>query len=92
MSNSLPSSLQLKIITPRKLVVDQEVKSVVLPSSEGYIQILPGHRPLTVALGQGLITYSLGQRENQLAVEGGLATVEAKRITVFTQLSQAQEK
>ena len=92
MSNSLPTSLQLKIITPRKLEVDQEVKSVVLPSTEGYIQILPGHRPLTVALGQGQITYSLGKRENQLAVDGGLATVKAERITVFTRLSQAQEK
>jgi len=92
MSNSFPTSLQLKIITPRKLEVDQEVKSVVLPSTEGYIQILPGHRPLTVALGQGLISYSLGQRENKLAVEGGLANVQAERITVFTQLIPAQEK
>ncbi|MFQ5722070.1 MAG: FoF1 ATP synthase subunit delta/epsilon [Candidatus Aminicenantales bacterium] len=87
MSNSLPPSLQLKIITPRKLEIDQEVKSVILPSTEGYIQILPGHRPLTVALGQGLITYHLRERENQLSVEGGLATVEAERVTVFTRLS-----
>ena len=91
MSNSLPSSIRLKIITPQRLEVDQEVMSVVLPSTEGYIGILPGHRPLIVALGEGLITYHLNQKQNKLSVKGGLAEIEAERVIVFTRLSQKEE-
>ena len=91
MSNASPSSLQLKIITPRKLAVDREVKAVDLPSREGCIGILPGHRPLIVSLGKGFIIYRVNQKETRLPVEGGLAEILPEQVTVFTRLSQDEE-
>lgn len=84
MTNSLPSSIRLKVISPRKVLVDEEVQEVSLPGLEGYVGILPGHRPLLLALGEGDITYRLAGREESLTVRGGFAEVLFEKILVFT--------
>jgi F-type H+-transporting ATPase subunit epsilon len=86
MTNNMPSSIQLKVISPRKLLVDEEVQEVSLPSLEGYVGILPGHRPLLLALGEGKITYRLAGREDSLTVRGGFAEVLPEKVLVFTDL------
>ena len=86
MTDNMPSSLQLKVISPQKLLVDEEVHEVSLPSLEGYRGILPGHRPLLLALGEGKITYRLSGREESLAVQGGFAEVLPDKVLVFTNL------
>ena len=86
MNQNLPSSLRLKIIAPRKLVVDEEVKEVSLPSLEGYLGILPGHRPLLAALGKGMITYRTAKGEEEFSVQGGYAEILPDKILIFTEL------
>ncbi len=86
MTDNLPSSLKLKVISSRNLLVDEEVKEVSLPGFEGYLGILPGHRPLVLALGEGKITYSLDGREESLSVRGGYAEVLPEDVLVFTEL------
>lgn len=90
MSNNLPSSLQLRVMTPRKLLVDREVNAVFIPSLEGYIGILPGHRPLLTALGQGTIIYRVNQKEEEFSVEGGFAEILPDKVIVFTKLSKSE--
>ncbi len=91
MSNNLPPSLQLRVITPRKLMVDREVRAVFIPSLEGYIGVLPGHRPLLVAIGQGTIKYRWNQKEEQFSVEGGFAEILPEKVIVFTELGKSEE-
>lgn len=90
MSKNLPISLQLKVLTPRKLLVDREVKAVFLPSLEGYIGVLPGHRPLVTALGKGVISYRLNQKEEKFSIEGGFARILPEKVTIFTKLSKSE--
>jgi len=84
MSQEIPSVLKLKIVTSKKLLVDAETPAVSLPSLDGYIGILPGHRPLVAALGEGEISYTLKQKEVKLKVSGGYAEVQPNRVLVFT--------
>lgn len=84
MSQDLPSSLQLKVISPSKLLVDEEVQEVSLPSLEGYLGILPGHRPLFVALGRGQLTYKRSNERREIPIHGGYAEVLPDRVLVFT--------
>jgi F-type H+-transporting ATPase subunit epsilon len=84
MTNNLPSSIRLKVISPRKVLMDEEVQEVSLPSLEGYMGILPGHRPLILALGEGDITCRLAGREERLTVRGGFAEVLPEKVLVFT--------
>ncbi len=85
MTDNLPSSLQLKVISSRSLLVDEEVQEVSLPSLEGYVGILPGHRPLVLALGEGQITYHLAGRKESLSVQGGYAEVLPEEVLVFAE-------
>jgi F-type H+-transporting ATPase subunit epsilon len=87
MSQNLPSSLHLKIITPRLLLADTDVDEVSIPSLEGLIGVLPGHRPLVVALGYGTLAYRLGTSEESFAVKGGYAEILPDKVLVFTEVS-----
>ena len=84
MSQDLPASLHLKVISPSELLVDEEVKEVSLPSLEGYLGILPGHRPLFVALGRGQLTYKRSNQQEEVLIPGGYAEVLPDRVLVFT--------
>ncbi len=88
MTQKLPSSLRLKVIAPRKLLVDEEVQELSLPSLDGYLGILPGHRPLFLAIGTGRITYRVAGKEKILSVQGGYAEVLPEKVLVFTELSE----
>jgi F-type H+-transporting ATPase subunit epsilon len=92
MTNNLPSSIRLKVISPRKLLVDEGVQEVSLPSLEGYIGILPGHRPLILALGEGDITYPLAGKEERVPVRGGFAEVLPEKVLVFTESVKNETK
>jgi F-type H+-transporting ATPase subunit epsilon len=83
MNQDLPKSLSLKVISPSKLLVDEEVQEMSLPSLEGYLGIFPGHRPLFVALGQGILTFKSAYREGEVPVERGYAEVLFDRVLVF---------
>jgi F-type H+-transporting ATPase subunit epsilon len=85
MSDGLPATLHLKVVTPRRLVVEADADSVALPGLEGELGILPGHRPLFAALGRGRITYRSGSLEESFAVRGGYAQVQPEKVLVMTE-------
>lgn len=88
MSQDPPSFLKLKVITSRKLLVDEEVQEVSLPSLDGYLGILPGHCHLLLALGKGKISYKQDHREENFSVKGGYAEILPEKVLVFTELSK----
>ena len=85
MSDLLPSSLKLRVITSHKVLVDDDVDEVSIPSLEGYLGILPGHRSLLVALGEGKIEYRIAQSIKHVLVAGGYARVQPESIIAFTE-------
>lgn len=88
MSEGLPKSLWLKVITPRKLVVDDKVEEVSLPSLEGYLGILPGHRPLFVAVGKGWLSFRIAEKDREISIQGGYAEILPEKVIVFTELTE----
>jgi F-type H+-transporting ATPase subunit epsilon len=85
MSGDEASALRLKIITPKRLLADVEAESVSIPSLEGEIGILPGHRPLVVGIGKGRVSFRAGGREESFVIEGGVARVEPNEVLVMTE-------
>ena len=90
MSQNLPTALKLRVITPQKLLVDEDVEEVSLPGLEGYMGILPGHRPLVIALGYGEITFIRANKQETFPVDGGYAEIHPERILVFTKIGKDQ--
>lgn len=88
MSQDLPTSLKLKVISPVDLLLDEDIQMVFLPSLEGFLGIYPGHRPLFVALGQGYLTYKRSDVEKKISVQGGYAEILPDRVLVFVKQSE----
>lgn len=68
--------LQLKIVTPEKLILEELVEYVSLPTKEGEITILPNHIPLIAPLASGDIVAFVGGEHLPVAVVGGFVEVK----------------
>jgi len=86
------AKLDLEIVTPERRVVSQSVDEVVLPGSEGYLGVLPGHAPLLTALVPGVISVRADGRERFLAVSGGFLEVLRGRVTVLASTCESAEE
>jgi F-type H+-transporting ATPase subunit epsilon len=86
MSTAPPVSL--KVITPRQVVCEVEADEVTLPGLDGQIGILPGHRPMVAALGEGMLSYRVGAETSESEVRGGYAEIGPGRVLVFTELRE----
>lgn len=84
--------LHLKIITPRKVVHEEEVKSVTLPSAEGEITILPKHVPLFSLLQEGILRYKGDGNDDYLAVGGGYVETDGKEVRVLVSRAYRQDE
>jgi F-type H+-transporting ATPase subunit epsilon len=88
MSNGIPATIHLKVVTPRRLLVEEDVDAVFLPTLEGQIGVLPGHRPLFVGIGRGKLAYRAGRDEESFAIQGGYAQVQPERVVVMTEVGE----
>ena len=67
--------LKLKVITPDKLVYDETVTSVSVPTTTGMITVLDKHVPLVSMVRGGELTARKDGSEVIYSVFGGLVTV-----------------
>jgi len=91
MSPAPSGRLMLKVILPRSLRIEGEVLEVSLPSLDGSLGVLPGHRPMVLALGRGPLTYKDEKHEARLSIRGGYAEVRPDAVLVFTELSDDED-
>jgi F-type H+-transporting ATPase subunit epsilon len=84
--------LELQIVTPERLVLAEPVDEVLLPGSEGYLGVLPGHAPLLTGLGVGEVEYRVQGRRHFLAVSGGYAEVLRDRVIVLAETAERAEE
>ena len=82
---ALPTRIRLKVVSPARLIMSEDVDEVTIPGSEGYLGILPGHLPLLTLLGTGILTYRDQGMKHSLAVSGGFAEVLPERVIVIAE-------
>jgi F-type H+-transporting ATPase subunit epsilon len=83
-----PARIRLRVVTPRRSLVDADVECASLPSIDGQIGILPGHRPLMTALGRGPVEFRRDGRDESYEIDGGYAEIHPDRVVVFTRLAE----
>ena len=86
------STLKLKVITPEKMLIDEDVDEVYLPGLDGDLGILPGHRSLLAAVGIGELSYIQAGKDASVAVSGGYAEVSPYRVLVFTKQEEKKNE
>ncbi len=77
--------LTLQIITPERVVYSDTVDTVVLPTVQGEIGILPGHQPLLTMLAPGELDVTKAGQTQFLAVDKGFARVLGDTVSVLTE-------
>jgi F-type H+-transporting ATPase subunit epsilon len=90
-SGGSPATIHLKVVTPRRLLIEADVEAVFLPTLEGEIGILPGHRPLFVGIGKGKLRHQAAGDEDSFVIRGGYAQVQPERVVVLTEVAEDDE-
>jgi F-type H+-transporting ATPase subunit epsilon len=84
--------LNLEVATPSRLVVAETVDEVVIPGSQGYFGVLPGHAPLLATLGVGELMYRKGTSQMHLALTGGFAEVRNDKVIVLAENAERPDE
>jgi F-type H+-transporting ATPase subunit epsilon len=84
--------LTLEIVTPDARVYSDTIDTVVIPTVEGEVGILPGHIPLLTQVEHGELRVTKGSETVLLAVSGGFAEIEGDRVHVLAENAITEEK
>ena len=76
-------SLNVRIITPDKVVWDADTEELILPSCTGQLGSLTGHAPLLTALDIGVMRLKTGSKWTSIVLMEGFAEVEKDKVTVL---------
>jgi F-type H+-transporting ATPase subunit epsilon len=80
------NQLQVRLVTPDKVLVDQDADAVELPSKSGYMEVLYGHAPLLAELGVGEVRlHGGGGGDQTYFVVWGFVEVLPDRVTILAQ-------
>src|SRR6202167_6083986 len=83
----------LQLVSPERLLVEEQVDEVQVPGLDGYMGILPGHAPLLSELMPGgVLSYRAGGGEKVLAVYGGFVEVQPDRVRVLADFAERKEE
>ena len=82
-------SLNIRVITPDRIVWDATAEEVILPSSTGQLGILKDHAPLLTALDIGVMRLKTAGNWTSIILVEGFAEVEKNSVTVLC--SSAEE-
>ncbi len=89
---ALPAKLNLEVVTPEGLLVKEVVDEVIVPGSEGYFGVRPGHTPLLATLGAGEISYRTGTATQRLSCFAGFCEVLPDRVNILAEIGERAEE
>ena len=78
--------LNVRVVSPERIVFHGEASAVVAPAWDGQVGILPGHAPLLALVGVGELSVDRpGGGSASFHVAGGVLKVERDTVTVLTE-------
>jgi len=76
--------LHFDLVSPERLLISEEVESVVVPGAEGYFTVFARHAPFISTLKPGQIEVKgLSGEVQKFFVRGGFADVSATGLTIL---------
>lgn len=78
--------LQVRVVSPDRIVFEGEAAAVVAPAWDGQVGILPSHAPMLALVGSGEMSIDLpGGGSEAFHVAGGVLKVERDQVTLLTE-------
>ncbi len=80
----MAEAMNFELVSPERLLVSEEVESVVVPGTEGYFTVLARHAPFMSTLKPGLVEVrGLSGDVRKIFVRGGFADVTPTGLTIL---------
>jgi F-type H+-transporting ATPase subunit epsilon len=87
----LSKKLKLKIITPEKILLEEEVDAVYSHSVDGEFGILPDHISYMTPLGVGVTEYIRNSQKEFISTIGGILQVKDNMVTILSDIAELGE-
>ena len=85
------AQLYLKVVTPEKLLIDEEVSQVNVSTEQGQLGILPHHANLMAKLQPGELVIKRDGKEDSMAIGDGFLQIVDNTLTVMTDLASFEK-
>jgi len=79
---------KLRLIAPDGVKYEEDATEVTLPTADGEITVLANHMPLISLLKPGEITIRNGQKEHNLATEGGIVEIAGNIVKILADTAE----
>lgn len=88
------NALRVRLVTPDRILVDQTVDAVEVPSKSGYFEVLYGHSPLLAELAPGEVRLHGGDHRDgdRFNVARGFVEVLPERVTILAESAMKPEE
>ena len=86
------TAFSLVLLTPREVVFDGEVTSVVLPTADGQIGFLSGRERTTVEVLPGDVRFQTKEGEVVVETGGGIAEMQSNTLAVLCGAAYLKEE
>lgn len=84
----MADKIRLRVVTPSRLLLDEEVDEVTAPGALGEFGVLPNHIAFLTLLEPGEMTYKRDHTRRFLAIKGGYAEVLDNTMTVLADAAE----
>jgi len=76
-------SLNIRVITPDRVVLSTSATEAILPSTTGQVGVLANHAPLLTAIDVGVLRFKFDSKWTPLVLFGGFAEVIDDKVTIL---------
>jgi len=94
----MTTHLRVRLVTPDRILVDQDADAVEVPAKTGYIEVLAGHAPLLAEIGAGEVRLRGGEAgggsgsAQRYSVARGFVEVLPDRVTILAESAEKPEE
>lgn len=84
--------MKLKILTPKKVALEEEITSITAPGADGEVTILPHHASLFILLKEGVVKILSNKEESFFSIGGGYLETDGKEVNLLVSRAYGQDE
>ena len=89
----MADGFKFELVSPERLLLSEQVVSVLAPGAEGYFTVMAGHAPLMATLRPGVVEAKLvSGGEKRIYVQGGFADINPEGFTLLAEHATPAEE
>lgn len=81
--------MHIQVVTPEKVLLDEEADEVIIPTTSGEITVLPHHIPLVSQIAPGIMIIKRHGHEDDMVIQGGFIQITDTVIRVLADYAVA---